>query len=89
MTDADVLICGEPGEWDAGEYVRDTVASGKKKGMIVVGHYMSEEGGMAECARWVKTFITEVPVEFLPGRGTAAARSLGSQSHCQPIRPRS
>jgi putative NIF3 family GTP cyclohydrolase 1 type 2 len=65
-TEADVLICGEPGEWDAGEYVRDTVASGKKKGMIVLGHYMSEEGGMAECARWLKTFITEVPIEFMP-----------------------
>jgi len=62
----DVLVCGEPGEWDAGEYVRDTVASGKKKGMIVLGHYISEEGGMSECARWLKTFVTEVPVEFMP-----------------------
>ena len=35
-TDADVLICGEPGEWDAGEYVRDSAFSGKKKGMIVL-----------------------------------------------------
>jgi putative NIF3 family GTP cyclohydrolase 1 type 2 len=62
----DVLVCGEPGEWDAGEYVRDSVASGKKKGMIVLGHYMSEEGGMAECARWLRTFVTEVSVEFMP-----------------------
>src|SRR5260370_29624766 len=61
----DVLVCGEPGEWDSGEYVRDSVASGKKKGMIILGHDMSEEGGMAECARWLKTFITEVPVEFM------------------------
>jgi putative NIF3 family GTP cyclohydrolase 1 type 2 len=65
-TEADVLVCGEPGEWDAGEYVRDSVAAGKKKGMIVLGHDMSEEGGMAECARWLKTFVTEVPVEFMP-----------------------
>ena len=65
-TEVDVLVAGEPGEWDSGEYVRDTVASGKKKGMIVMGHDMSEEGGMAECARWLKTFITEVPVEFMP-----------------------
>ena len=64
--EVDVLVCGEPGEWDSGEYVRDSVASGKKKGMIVLGHDMSEEGGMAECARWLKTFITEVPVEFMP-----------------------
>jgi putative NIF3 family GTP cyclohydrolase 1 type 2 len=64
--EVEVLICGEPGEWDGGEYVRDSVAAGKKKAMIVLGHDMSEEGGMAECARWLKTFITEVPVEFMP-----------------------
>ena len=64
-TEVDVLVCGEPGEWDSGEYVRDTVAIGKKKGMIVLGHDMSEEGGMAECARWLKTIVTEVPVEFM------------------------
>jgi putative NIF3 family GTP cyclohydrolase 1 type 2 len=64
--EVDVLVCGEPGEWDSGEYVRDTVATGRKKGMIVLGHYMSEEGGMSECARWLSTFITEVPVEFMP-----------------------
>ncbi len=61
----DVLVCGEPGEWDGGEYVRDAVAAGRKKAMIVLGHDLSEEGGMAECARWLKTFVTEVPVEFL------------------------
>ena len=34
--------------------------------MIILGHDMSEEWGMEECARWLKTFITEVPVEFMP-----------------------
>lgn len=63
--DMDVLVCGEPGEWDGGEYVRDTAASGRKKGMIVLGHDMSEEGGMEECARWLKMIVTEVPVEFM------------------------
>jgi putative NIF3 family GTP cyclohydrolase 1 type 2 len=63
--DIDVLVCGEPGEWDAVEYARDTIASGKKKGMILLGHDMSEEGGMEECARWVRGFVTEVPVEFI------------------------
>jgi hypothetical protein len=27
---------------------------------------MSEEDGMEECARWLKGFITEVPVDFMP-----------------------
>ncbi len=64
--DVDVLVCGEPGEWNACEYARDAIAAGKKKGMIILGHDMSEELGMEECARWLKGFITEVPVEFLP-----------------------
>ena len=32
----------------------------------IFGHDMSEEGGMEECARWLKTFITEVPIEYMP-----------------------
>jgi putative NIF3 family GTP cyclohydrolase 1 type 2 len=63
--DMDVLVCGEPGEWNACEYVRDTVAAGKKKGMIILGHDMSEEAGMEACAHWLKGFVTEVPVEFM------------------------
>jgi putative NIF3 family GTP cyclohydrolase 1 type 2 len=64
--EVDVFVCGEPREWDADEYVRDSIASGKKKGLIILGHDMSEEWGMENCARWLKTFITEVPVEFMP-----------------------
>ena len=56
----------EPREWDAVEYARDSIAAGKKKGLIILGHDMSEEGGMKECARWLKSIVTEVPVEFMP-----------------------
>ena len=63
--DVDVLMIGEAREWEGIEYAQDSIAAGKKKGMIVLGHVMSEEGGMEECARWLKTFITEVPVEFI------------------------
>jgi putative NIF3 family GTP cyclohydrolase 1 type 2 len=65
-SDVNVLVCGEPREWDADEYARDAIASGQKKGMIILGHDMSEEWGMQECAKWLKTFITSVPVEFMP-----------------------
>jgi putative NIF3 family GTP cyclohydrolase 1 type 2 len=64
--DVDVFVCGEPREWDAVEYARDSIANGKKKGLIVLGHDMSEEWGMQECAKWLKTFITEVPIDFMP-----------------------
>jgi putative NIF3 family GTP cyclohydrolase 1 type 2 len=65
-SEVDVFVCGEPREWDAVEYARDSIASGKKKGMIILGHDMSEEDGMEECARWLKSFVSEVPVEFMP-----------------------
>ncbi len=54
-------------EWEAVEYARDTITAGKKKGLIVLGHVPSEEYGMEECARWLKNFITEVPIQYLPG----------------------
>ena len=38
----------------------------KTKGLIVLGHVISEENGIERIARWLKTFITEVPVEFIP-----------------------
>ena len=65
--DVDVVVIGETHEWEAVEYARDTITAGKKKGMIVLGHVPSEEYGMEECARWLKTFITEVPIQYLPG----------------------
>jgi hypothetical protein len=32
----------------------------------VLGHVPSEEAGMEECARWLRTFIGEVPVVHRP-----------------------
>jgi hypothetical protein len=45
------------------KYAQDAIAAGMKKALIVLGHVISEENGMSECARWLKTFVTEVPVE--------------------------
>jgi putative NIF3 family GTP cyclohydrolase 1 type 2 len=63
--DIDVLVIGEAREWEGILYAQDAIAAGKQKGLIVLGHVLSEENGMNECARWLKTFITEVPVEFI------------------------
>ena len=63
--DVDVLVIGEAREWEGILYAQDAIAAGKPKGLIVLGHVISEENGMNECARWLKTFITEVPVEFI------------------------
>jgi len=64
--DIDALVVGEAREWETVEYIRDAVAEGRKKGLIVLGHALSEEAGMDECARWLRTFVTEVPIEYMP-----------------------
>ncbi len=65
-SDVEVLIVGETHEWETVEYVRDAVALGKKKALILLGHAISEEGGMRYCADWLRGFISEVPVQFIP-----------------------
>jgi putative NIF3 family GTP cyclohydrolase 1 type 2 len=63
--DIDVLVCGETREWELVEYVQDMISCGKKKGMIVVGHVVSEQAGMKLCAEWLKPLVPEVPIEFI------------------------
>lgn len=62
----EVVILGEASEWQVGEFVRDAGLMGRKKAAILLGHVQSEEPGMQECARWLKTFVSEVPIEFVP-----------------------
>ena len=64
--DVQVLVVGEPREWEAVEYVKDAVACQKNKALIILGHATSEDPGMEECARWLRTFITEVPIQWIP-----------------------
>lgn len=64
--EVDVLVIGEAREWELIEYADDTVAAGQKKALIVLGHIPSEQAGMKHCATWLKGFVTEVPVEFIP-----------------------
>lgn len=62
----DAVITGETREWETMEYARDAAAQGKAKALVVLGHVASEEAGMEECARWLRTFIGEVPVIHRP-----------------------
>lgn len=64
--DVEVLIIGETQEWETVEYVRDAVEMGRKKALILMGHAISEEGGMNYCAEWLRGFVKEVPVKFIP-----------------------
>ena len=45
-TKPDVFICGELNEWETSEYVRDARYQGRKLGLVVLGHAVSEEPGL-------------------------------------------
>lgn len=66
--DLDVMVIGEDHEWEMIEYATDAIEAGQLKGMIVVGHIPSEQAGMEEVTRWLKTFIIDVPIHFVPAR---------------------
>jgi putative NIF3 family GTP cyclohydrolase 1 type 2 len=67
--DIDVLISGEQqesdGTFDSQPYVVDAAASGIAKGIILLGHTISEEAGMLEMASWIKGFVPEIPVQLV------------------------
>jgi putative NIF3 family GTP cyclohydrolase 1 type 2 len=71
--DVTVLIAGETREWETVEYVRDAVTQGRPKALILIGHAASEEAGMDAAARWLRTFIPEVPIEFIAAGDPFAA----------------
>ena len=65
MDNVEVLLVGETREWETVEYAADAVSEGKRKALIVIGHVPSEQAGMEECARWMKMFLKDVPIEFV------------------------
>jgi putative NIF3 family GTP cyclohydrolase 1 type 2 len=66
MEKVEVLLVGETREWETVEYTADAVTEGRRKALIVIGHVPSEQAGMEECARWLKTFVKNVPIELVP-----------------------
>ncbi len=67
--EADVVISGESqesdGMFDNASYVNDAAALGIPKGLIMLGHHVSEQPGMEEFARWLRKFVPEAPVQFI------------------------
>ena len=67
----DVLISGEQqetdGTFDSQPYAVDAAAIGLAKGLILLGHTVSEEAGMLEMARWLAGIVPELPVELVAG----------------------
>ncbi|MEN3337703.1 MAG: hypothetical protein V7647_1379 [Acidobacteriota bacterium] len=65
LRDADLLVSGEPREWEVVEYVADTAAAGTPRALIAIGRVVSEEPGMRACATWLRTVVAGVPVQAI------------------------
>ncbi len=65
LPEADLLIVGQSQEWDVAEYAYDTIASGQKKGYIMVGVVVAEDPGMRRCSNWIQSVIKDIPVEWI------------------------
>jgi putative NIF3 family GTP cyclohydrolase 1 type 2 len=61
----DVIVGGEMREWEAVEFVRDSVFAGNRKALVLVGRIVSEEPGMNACAAWLQTIASGIPVTHL------------------------
>jgi putative NIF3 family GTP cyclohydrolase 1 type 2 len=68
MPGVQALVIGETREWETVEYVADAMVEGRQKSLIILGHIPSEQAGMEECTRWLKTFVSEVPITFVPAQ---------------------
>lgn len=70
--EVDVVITGEQQESDGTldnlAYVNDAAALGLNKGLIALGHVISEEAGMLEMAEWIRSFVPEVPVRLVKAK---------------------
>lgn len=68
--DVNVVIGGEQQEADGGfdniEYVMDAVSLGMAKGVIMLGHVISEQAGMEDFGNWLRTFLPGIPIQFVP-----------------------
>lgn len=63
---ADVILSGEPREWEAIPYTLDTWSAERGKGLIAIGRLVSEGPSAQACATWIRSVLPEVRVEFIP-----------------------
>lgn len=60
----DVVIAPEAREYDSVEYVRDLLAAGEARALILIAHERGEAAGMARCAEWMTSYLAPVPVRY-------------------------
>jgi putative NIF3 family GTP cyclohydrolase 1 type 2 len=60
------VVAGDAVEWESAPYFQDLVTTKRASGLILLGEEASEEPGSGEVAAWLRTFLKEVPVEWIP-----------------------
>lgn len=60
-----VLICGDITEWTTCAYINDAQQLGMERGMITLGHEVSEEPGMKHLPALLHTRLAGVPITFV------------------------
>jgi len=63
---ADVILAGEPREWEAIPYALDTWSAERGKGLIAIGRVVSEGPSVHACATWIRSILPDVRVESIP-----------------------
>jgi putative NIF3 family GTP cyclohydrolase 1 type 2 len=72
--DVDVIVGGESAEgsesiaptYDATAYAEDATLLGQPRGIILLGHMGTEDIGMKLVAEWIKSFVPELDIAYLP-----------------------
>ena len=62
---ADVVIAGEPREWEVVPYIADSMSAGRAKGMIALGRLVSEAPCVSAQSAWIKSLVGALPVESI------------------------
>jgi putative NIF3 family GTP cyclohydrolase 1 type 2 len=65
LPQTDLVFVGETRDWEGPEYSSDANAAGMKKGYVALGRVVSEDPGMQSFAKWIQTFLKEVPVQAI------------------------
>ena len=61
----DLLIVGELQEWETAEYIRDARLTGTDISLLVLGHALSEEAGMAWLRDWLEPRFPELKIRHI------------------------
>jgi hypothetical protein len=65
LATADVILAGEPREWEGVEYVQDAITAGQPKGMVLAGRVLTENPGMRAMATWLTELLPGMRVQSL------------------------